>query len=226
MKSKKFNCSPDLDEEVVLPSRECVHEICDQVRKKIVGRIFSIEEIISVLGYFICKRFRVDILHDSALGVEPNDLMINAYYDPDLDEDGEPSIQLVLINNPIDTHIIFDDKDFSRFVNQLADSLAHELIHMRQARTRGFIDVEHRSLDLSEGIEYLSNPDEIDAYAYNIATELKDTKSPIKALRNPSSISIEDSINLWSYVSAFSKDISHPVLKKLLKKVYKHLTTR
>jgi hypothetical protein len=36
-------------------------------------------------------------------------------------------------------------------------------------------------------------------------------------------ISIEDSINLWSYVNAFEKNTNHPVIRRLIKKVYKSL---
>jgi hypothetical protein len=70
----------------------------------------------------------------------------------------------------------------------------------------------------------LSDPDEIDAYAYNIATELREHPNPLSKIRNPAAVSVNDSINLWAYIQAFSKDLNNPVVKKLLKKVYKNLT--
>jgi hypothetical protein len=69
----------------------------------------------------------------------------------------------------------------------------------------------------------LSDPDEIDAYAHNIATELREHPNPLSKLTNPASVSVNDNINLWAYVQAFNKDITHPTIKHLLKKIYKLL---
>jgi hypothetical protein len=98
---------------------------------------------------------------------------------------------------------------------------------MQQSRARDFLLVEHRSkrsIAIDENLLYLSNPDEIAAYAYNIATELKEHDNPIQKLRNPKAVTIVDSVNLWAYINAFAQNLSNPVVKKLLKKVYKYLT--
>jgi hypothetical protein len=79
-------------------------------------------------------------------------------------------------------------------------------------------------MEIDENLSYLSDLDEIDAYAYNIATELKEHPNPLSKLDNPAAVSVNDSINLWAYLQAFSKDLKNPAIKRLLKKVYKHLT--
>jgi hypothetical protein len=98
---------------------------------------------------------------------------------------------------------------------------------MYQARARNFLYVEHqarRNIQIDENLVYLSDPDEIDAYAYNIATELHEHPTPLSRITNPAAVSVNDSINLWAYIQALSKDLKNPVVKKLLKKVYKNLT--
>jgi pyrimidine operon attenuation protein/uracil phosphoribosyltransferase len=227
LKTKKFNCAPKLDEQVELPTREQVRNICNDLKPQIVDQIFSIDNIVEVIGHFVAKRFRVSVLHAQAWEVDPTELNINAFYDPERDEQQKPSIELILVTNPNDSHLILDDDLWNLFVNRLADSLAHELIHMFQARSRNFLFVEHRqhrTIALDENLVYLSDPDEIDAYAYNIATELREHPNPLSKLINPAAVSVNDSINLWAYIQAFSKDIKNPVVKRLLKKVYKNLT--
>ena len=227
MKKKKFNCAPKIHEQVELPTREQVRIICNELESEIVDHVFSINDLVDRVGHFIAKRFRVSVLHAQAWEVESTELNLNAFYDPERDEKQKPSIELILVTNPNDSHLILDTTLWNLFVNRLADSLAHELIHMYQARARNFLYVEHqarRNIQIDDNLVYLSDPDEIDAYAYNIATELREHQNPLSKLINPATVSVNDSINLWAYIQAFSKDLKNPVVKKLLKKVYKNLT--
>ena len=77
--------------------------------------------------------------------------------------------------------------------------------------------------ELLESQLYLGDYNEVDAYAHNIAAELLDLPDYRAKLSTPSTIATTESVNLWAYMQAFSKDFSHPVLKRLLKKIYKHL---
>ena len=227
MKLKKFNCSPKLHEQIELPTREQVREICSFLEPKVLNQVFLADDLVDLVGHFIARKFRVSVLHAKALEVEPTELNINANYDPDRDEIGKSSIELIIVTNPNDDQFILDKPLWDLFVNRLADSLAHELIHMHQSRTRDFIPVEHkvhRKAYIDENLVYLSDPDEVDAYAYNIATELREHPNPFRIFNNPAAVSVNDSVNLWAYVQAFNKDIKNPTMKKLLKKVYKHLT--
>lgn len=228
MKTKKFNCAPALGEEVELPTREQVRDICQNIGDQVVDQVYIIDNLVDILGSFISRKFRVSVLHAKAWEVEPTELNINAFYDPERDEFGKPSIEIVLVTNPNDSHLILDQPLWSLFLNRLADSLAHELIHMRQSRARDFIYVEsqaYREMEIDENLSYLSDLDEIDAYAFNIATELREHADPLSKLVNPAAVSVNDSINLWAYMQAFSKDMKTPPIKRLLKKVYKHLTS-
>ena len=225
MKIKKFNCAPSIDTPVVIPTRSDIHEICKSYQNKVVGQVFPVNDLIDLVGRFIARKFRVNVLHTSALEVDQNDINISAYYDSELDEQGRVSIELVLITNPVDDYLIIDQEIWELFLNRLADTLAHELIHMRQSRARDFQTVEPRRKhvhNLDEAIRYLADPDEIDAYAHNIAVELKEHTNPIQHLQNVQTLSTQISVNLWAYVNTFP--LNHPVVKKLLKKVYKLLT--
>lgn len=227
MKTKKINCSPKLGHNIQIPKRSDVLNVMTDLKESVVDVLFPITDFLDLLGEFIATRFRVDVVAAHSSDVDMDDININAYYDPDLDERKKVSIELVLITNPNTEHIMLDSTAWMNLCLLVADSLAHELIHMRQNRARDFEDVaikhatafnEHRDAQ-----DYLGDPDEIEAYAYNIAQELQAQKNPLAKLYNPQDISVTDSINLFAYVQTFDKDAKHPVIKRLLKKIYKNL---
>jgi hypothetical protein len=227
LKTKKINCSPKLGHTIQIPRRTDVLGIMRDLEPQVVNVLFPIQDLIELLGEFIAGRFRVDVVGAVSNDVDIEDININAYYDPDLDERKKVSIELVLITNPNATHLMLDEIAWMNLCLLVADSLAHELIHMRSFRARGFEDVavKHATAfnELPDTQEYLADPDEIEAYAYNIAQELLAQKNPLAKLSDLKSVSISDSLNLFAYVQTFDKDAEHPVMKRLLKKIYKHL---
>lgn len=224
---KKFNCSPKFDQVVKLPSRDIIKNIFEDFSDKFLDQVYSKDEFIKNLAKIIADRFHVNVLHAEAVEVDVNDVGINGYYDADDDEQCKIAIEVVLVTNPNSKFILFDQEKYATFAINLADVLAHELLHMRQYRARDFIPIDHcpdKYVDLDKELLYLSNPDEIDAYAYNIADELRVHPNPMKKLSNLKEITLRDSINLWAYLNAFSYDFSSPSIKRLLKKVYKYLS--
>ena len=232
-KIKKFNCCPKLNKPVVIPTRKQVLEILEELKPEIVNQFLTVDELIQAYGYFIGTRFNVDVKHAETTQVESNDIEFNGYYDGGLDEFGDIPIEIYLITNPIVDVCIIDLEQFETISRKIADTLSHEVIHMKQYRARDFLEVETVGYSDAEDEDededeenryYLSSPDEINAYAYNIANELLDRHgitTVLEKLNTVSKIEIEDSINLWAYVHAFEKDTNHPVLRKLCKQVYK-----
>jgi hypothetical protein len=238
-KIKKFNCCPKLSKPVVIPTRKEILEILDDLKPFVVNQFYSVDELIQDLGVFLGNRFNIDVKHAEATQVDQNDIELNGYYDGGLDEAGDVPIEIYLITNPMQDVMIIDQETFDSIARKIADTLSHEVIHMKQFRARDFLEIEKWDFETAyeEGDDeydeaeenrwYLSSPDEINAYAYNIANELLDRNSypqVIEKLNKVKDIAIEDSINLWAYVNAFSKDVNHPVLRRLIKKVYKSLT--
>ena len=236
-KIKKFNCCPKLSKTVTIPTRKEILEILDDLKPFIVNQFLSVDELIQDYGIFIGQRFNVDVKHAEAAQVDQNDIELSGYYDGGLDEVGDTAIEIFLVTNPMQDVMIIDDKQFNLIARKIADTLSHEVIHMQQYRARDFLEVEHVEFgynyvdedELDEEEEnryYLSSPDEINAYAYNIANELLDTHAmPVvmEKLTKLKEIKIEDSVNLWTYVHAFDRDSNHPVMKRLIKRVYKSL---
>lgn len=230
-KIKKFICTPKLNKPVVIPSRKLLLSILEETRPHVVNKVLTVGEIIGGLGEFIGSNFRVDVTHAETVEVELNDIELNAYYDSGLDEYGDIPIELYLLTNPHDSFIILSDEEFDIIMRRIADSLIHEVIHMKQSRARDFLEVDDMAYtqvddEVEEAQLYLGAYDEIDAYGYNIACELldrHDLQTSLKKLEKPTAITMEDSINLWAYINTFARDPNHPVIRKLIKRVYKTL---
>lgn len=193
----------------------------EPLRPLLVGSPKQIEEISALLGEVISTNFRTDVIQAEAHEVDVGDINVTAYYDPELDSMNRPCIELILVYNPLDDYLIFDNELFDTMTKRLCDSICHEQIHQQQHRARYWI--EH-PVDCDNTEEYLQNKDEIDAYSHNIANELldyADYQNVLTLLNSPSTIKLEHSVNLWVYIKTFG--IEHHVTKRLLKKVLRRL---
>ena len=168
--------------------------------------------------------------------VDSGDMNMNAYYDPEADEQEDaPPFGIDLVFSKKDNEVDFSDEGIDVIITRIDDVLKHEIIHQQQYQKRDWLPGQ-RGYVFKQGreLEYMSQPDEIEAYAVNIADELtRAAGSKDKAydllrkagdsakLRNHLEQFI--SPNLFAYFVLFGFDTTHPVLKKLLKKVYQYL---
>lgn len=226
---KKFNCSPKLASEFIVPTRADLLPIIHSISPEIVDTVMGTYELVLKLGTHLGKRFRVHVLHAENPLIVRNELDANGVYDSEEDEQGKISITLYLITNPVNRTLLWDQEMFDRVAKRIADCLIHELMHLHQARARQFLNVSMHTTgqktEEEDAQTYLGEFDEIDAYAYNIAEELLDLESMTdihQFLARPSRIPVAVSPNLWGYINTFNKDLKHPVIKRLLKKIYKN----
>jgi hypothetical protein len=167
--------------------------------------------------------------------VDSGDMNMNAAYDPIDDEEGFDHFEIDLLFSKEDKTIAFSPAGVTNIKHRIIDVLEHELIHKNQYRGRGFI--KQRDFKPKKGLsdkikksrEYLGNDDEIEAYAKNIASELvrkSDKKTALTLLRMAGKTAQYRekknllSPNLFAYFSVFGFDSNHPVLRKLLKKIW------
>jgi len=171
--------------------------------------------------------------------VDKNDIVLNAYYDPDEDEIGNKPFEVCLVFNPDDKHVNMNREDMREFAGKLIEYLEHEMIHRAQYQSRNFkANKMYRSLaedpKTRSEQEYLGNTDEIEAYAANLARELQrktgNYEQTIRLLRNFAATAMTRdqagrllSPNLFAYFKEFGFNTTHPVLKRLLKKTYQYV---
>jgi hypothetical protein len=160
--------------------------------------------------------------------LDDNEFYVNGYYDTEDDGEGLCSIEVYILHN-LDQDATFEHAQAGQFVAQIYDAVVHELRHQYQGRRRNYMYIEHSSDNDMQA--YLGDPDEIDAYALSISIELirnlGRTRS-IKYLHRASRLAkirpkgLYASPNLFAYFDTFG-DINHPVLQKLIKKVFLNL---
>ena len=151
---------------------------------------------------------------------------VNAYYDAEDDFNNETPIEIIIHHNFNDTDV-FSQTQITDFLIQIYDAVVHEYRHQQQSLKRNYeVYSDH---DQSPYNEYLTDPDEIDAYALSIAIELLRHMNKERAKRYMSRITIMAKMrqnnmlvspNLKSYIDHFGLN---NVTKKISKKVYKHL---
>lgn len=177
------------------------------------------------------KSLDIAIKTKKIAGLELNEFYINAFYDLDADKNNECSIE-VIIYHDIDTDMFFEHSQVGQFLVQLYDAVVHELHHQTQARKRKYHPNPY-IVELDCDTSYLSDPDEVDAYALSIAIELirnlGRTRS-IQYLHRASRLAnvrpkgLYASPNLFFYFKIFGT-VEHPVIRKLIKKVFLNLET-
>lgn len=165
--------------------------------------------------------------------IDRGDMNLNATYDPWDDEDELDPYRIELLFNPKDKKSIkFDTTALEEIKHRLIDALEHEMIHSVQYQKRDFKQQKgYRSQDREQ--EYLGNQDEIEAFAKNISSELlrhADKEQATDMLRSvKNTTELRDKLgnllspNLVGYLRAWDFNTRHPVIKKLLKKVYNYI---
>ena len=162
--------------------------------------------------------------------VPRNAVIVSGQYYSDLDQEGHKCIQINLLYSPFDKKIKLQDNRYIWLSKEIADTLLHEIIHMRQFRRRDFKNSStYRSKEdnIPKRIEqcYLGNTDEIDAFGFNIACEVYDRfGSQPKAIEKFLAVNRPKKHSLYKYyLSTFDYNHSHPVIQKLKKKVINYL---
>ena len=165
--------------------------------------------------------------------IDQGDMNLNATYDPWDDEDELDPYRIELLFNPKDKNgVKFSQDALEEIKHRLLDALEHEMIHSLQYQKRDFKQQRgYRSKNREQ--EYLGNQDEIEAFAKNISSELlrhADKEQAIDMLRSvKNTTELRDKIgnllspNLVGYLRAWDFNTRHPVIKKLLKKVYNYI---
>lgn len=183
----------------------------------------------------IFKFFRIPVKVRSTYKTETdkNSVWVGGLYDGSADKKGKTAITISLQFHKKDSSVKIKSTTFRRLCYSIADTLMHEIIHMRQYRRRNFKDIpgyySTASLRKKRNDQiYLGHDDEIDAYSFNIACQLLDRfKCNAGKAANYLNKDLKDrrfkKDAYRMYLDTFDHDHSHRVIKKLKKKVINYL---
>ncbi len=200
-------------------------EICDQK--------MSVDRLHTKIAQHIKKLVPVRINKSRNPKVDEGWIWVGGTYFSQWDKEKRLCIELELVYDLFSEKIILTRRRYQRVCYSLADTLLHEIMHMRQYRRRKFKELPEYASNAAreekrQEQEYLGNSDEIDAYSFNIACEILDKfgYNPKKAINylNENQKGKNRRHNCWRmYLKAFDHDHNHPVVQRVKKKVIRYI---
>lgn len=198
------------------------HKILTQWLSKFIGQSITPHQFVHKLGIFLSRSHPITVrLEFNNTILDLNEFTIGGLYDVVRDEEKQkPLAFFFIMNHPADTPWLITEAIVDELALELIEALAHEYQHLHQYRSRDYMlnrDYKSQAKDpkLKEDQEYLGQPDEIDAYATNIAVKF------YLGNHGLSQTAKKFSLDLKNYYKAFGPQ--HPVIKQLLKKIIKKL---
>ena len=213
--------------------RETIAGFVRSLAPEVVGVELTIAQFHSKLTNHLKKLAPLRFRKTANYKVRPNQVWIGGTYYSDWDQDKQKCIELLFVYPLFEEYICIGKNRYAGICNTIADTLLHELIHMRQYRRRKFkIIPEYASTaeksERREEQSYLGCSDEIDAYGFNIACELiekfKGDYDQIIGYLSENQKGKQRRHNSWRmYLKAFQHDHNHPIIQRLKRKIVRYL---
>jgi hypothetical protein len=207
---------------------ERVYNVCQCVRLSNNDPISFKKLVVGVRREFKIHNFDLVIKTKKEKSLSEEEFYVNAYYDAEDDYNNETPVEVIIFHNFSDLSN-FSTTQITDFLREIFDAVVHEFKHRQQSIKRNY--KVYLDSDTSPYEVYLADPDELDAYALSIAIELLRQMDAERAKRRLGRISVLSKMrsgtkfaspNLNSYIEHFG---GKPLIKRLAKKVYKHLGT-
>jgi len=196
----------------------------------IVGQRLDKYKLVSLIAD-VLDILRIEVNFENTPNVSADEINMNAGYSQGIDKWKDPDIYptslTLLLNNKQRTYN-FSKEGFDELVNRISDAIGHERIHQGQARKR---KLQHPGSEYTgpgkdkEERGYLGKPDEVEAFSYNIASELlrrHDKETIINAFRQGDLSILKDSINFVAYLASF-EDTDNKTMRNLINKIIKYI---
>jgi len=214
----------------------------NKVHPKTIDKI--LKKVLSIFGLKFSKK------RDK--NATTNHPLLNGWYKNSVGED-ELDLTVQVLHHPQTTYYTMDQQTWDYFKERIVDVIEHEYRHHEQnvarngekpAKQRFLINQRHKSgirslqqvaqkkkgdvyssKDWLEDIAYLTNKDEMDAFASNVASELLDTfgskELALKRLKNFAKLKLKHSPSLDQYNIMFVP--KSKIMKKFIKMVTNYI---
>jgi hypothetical protein len=202
--------------------------------RDIVGKKMPVGQLQKKLSTYIKSslpvkvvRRRNDFKHD------PKIVYMGGTYYSDRDQAGYTRfIEIVLSYHPFTEQIKMTEYRWRRLCSLFADTILHELIHMRQYRSRnfklipGYESTAHYHKQRQDQ-EYYGHRDEMGAFSFNIACDMLDRfgYNPVEIRKYMDSMRAKrhKSTSYCKFLTAFDWDHDHLKVRQMKKKILKQL---
>lgn len=217
-----------------LLDRYSIAEFLYTLSPEIVKQPLTVSQFHKKLTDLLKKNIPVRVRKSYHKKVDKGYVYIGGTYYSDYDLNNQKCVEVILLYKNEKEKLVLSSKRFSNICRGIADTILHEIIHMRQFRRRNFkylpdynSNAEKTEQRQEQG--YLGCLDEIDAYGFNIACELmdkfKNNKKMVVNYLNENQKGVRRRHNAWRmYLKAFDHDHRHPIIQRVKKKAVRYLT--
>ena len=224
MSRKPFNWS--------LLDRSSLYSMLYGLKPFVVGKTLPVKTIQKILSTHIKNylpirvRMQQDPTHEKGL------IYIGGAYYAYYDKQGNRQIEINFSYKETDGCLKITESRWRRMCTLFADTVLHELIHLRQYRSRnfktipGYLSTAYYAKDRREQ-EYYGHKDEMGAFAFNIACELYDkfgTDFDAAKKYLDTNLPKRSKRTCWHrFLKAFEWNHNHAVVRSMKKKILRNL---
>lgn len=217
-----------------LLDRQSIAEFIRCLESEIVKKELTVTQFHRKITNHLKKHIPIRVRKVFNSRIAAGRVYIGGTYYSDYDQEKKKCIEIIFEYQNQRSKLNLSSRRFISVCYAIADTILHEIIHMRQYRRRKFkflpdydSNAGKTKLRLEQG--YLGSTDEIDAYGFNIACELLDkfenNRRKIFRYLNENQQGKRRKHNSWiMYLKAFEHDHNHPIIQRVKKKVARYLS--
>jgi hypothetical protein len=214
-----------------LLDRKSLYNMLYVLRPSIVNKQLPIKTLQKILSDHIKAHLPIKITIQQNPNHELGYVYVGGTYYAHYDTQGKRQIEINFSYKNTNSTIKINHYKWKRVCMLFSDTILHEIIHLRQYRSRrfkeipGYLSTAYYVKNRKEQ-EYYGHKDEMGAFAFNIACELYDKfgddLDSIKQCLN--NLTKKHKKTSWyNYLKAFNYDHQHPIIRSMKKKIIRNL---
>ena len=199
---------------------------------EIVGKELTPDQIQKRINRHLKAHLPISVKKCIHTPTERGYIFLGGLYDSMKDRKDKLAIEVNFNYNPADRKLKITQYRWKRMAIRFADVLMHEMIHMRQFRSRRFkaIPGYHSTAELAKERkeqQYYGDRDEMGAYAFNIACEMLDRfgYEPRSIAQYMDGFECNKHKNSWwyTYMKTFDWNHNHTIIRRMRNLVLRQL---
>lgn len=217
-----------------LLDRHNLYSMLYSAGRDLVGKKMSIMEFQKIVSKQIKSHLPIKVLRKQYDTKQQRGVpYIGGVYDSQLDKRGHSRfIEIIISYHPSDRSIKLTEYRWARLCALFADTVLHEIIHMRQYRARNFKPIpgyESTAYSHKQRVdqEYYGDTDEMGAFSFNIACEMIGRfgydPNTIKHYLDSNHVKRHKKSTYYRYLKTFDWDHEHPKMRQIKRKILKQL---
>ena len=202
--------------------------------KDLVGKKLEIDELQKYLSSHIKSQLPINVVRRRNIREQTRGFpYIGGWYDSVIDKKRKGrAISLVVSYHPDDEAVKITEYRWTRMCSLFADTILHEVIHMRQYRSRNFKDIPGYESTAyyrkqRDDQEYFGHRDEMGAFSFNMAcdmiTKFGYDPATINRYMNSMQAKRHKKTSYCKFMAAFDWNHNHIKVRQMKHKILKQL---